>query len=110
MNIALLNERITFQRNQNEVDSIGNHTNSWKDVFSCYATIGGESGGEAARAGQTVEDGNCTFTVRYCSETAVVSPLTHRILFHGEIYDITSVDHMNFKMKSLKFSCRKVRR
>ena len=44
MEIALLNQRITFQRNAILTDHIGNHTSSWNDEFSCYATVGGESG------------------------------------------------------------------
>lgn len=49
-------------------------------------------------------DGNRQF------RTAVVGSTTHRIIFRDEIYDITNVDHMNFRKKCLKFSCRKVRR
>lgn len=33
-----------------------------------------------------------------------------RFIFRDEIYVITNVDHMNFKKKCLKFSCRKVRK
>ena len=64
MEIALLNERITFQRNSVLTDRIGSHTSSWNDEFSCYATVGGESGRngkETAVAGTTVEDADCTF-------------------------------------------------
>ena len=32
------------------------------------------------------------------------------LVFHGELYNITSVDHMNYKKKSLKIRCQKVRR
>ena len=56
MEIALLNQRITFQRNAVLTDHIGNHTGSWNDDFSCYATVGGESGRsgkEPAVAGTT---------------------------------------------------------
>ena len=37
MQISLLNERITFQRNVILTDHIGNHMSSWNDEFS--ATI-----------------------------------------------------------------------
>ncbi len=36
--------------------------------------------------------------------------VTHRILFRDQVYDIVSVDHLNYKKKCLKFTCRKVRR
>ena len=51
-----------------------------------------------------------TVTVRYCMKTAQITPTGFRIIFHGEVYDIVNVDHMNFKKKCLKFICRKVRR
>ncbi|WP_416372883.1 phage head closure protein [Helicobacter typhlonius] len=51
-----------------------------------------------------------TVTIRYCKKASEIGSTTHRIIFKGEIYDITNVDHTNFKKKCLKFSCRKVRR
>lgn len=113
MNVALLNEKVTFQENAVVVDEIGNHRNEWKDFYTCFATIGGEglaSSKEEEKAGTTVEDVAMTVSVRYCRKAAEIGSTTHRILFHGEIYDITNVDHMNYKKKSLKFTCRKVRR
>ena len=61
-------------------------------------------------AGTIVEDVSMTVTIRYWRKASEIGSTTHRIVFRDEIYDITNVDHMNFKKKSLKFSCRKVRR
>lgn len=113
MNIALLNEKVTFQKNTLVVDEIGNHRNEWVDFYTCFATIGGEglaSSKEEEKSGTIVEDVAMTVSIRYCRKAAEIKSTTHRILFHGEIYDITNVDHMNYRKKSLKFSCRKVRR
>ena len=49
MDVALLNQRIVFQKNAVITDSIGNHKNSWIDYCSCAATIGGESGKDRGR-------------------------------------------------------------
>lgn len=113
MNIGLLNEKVTFQKNSVVTDAIGNHKNVWDDYYSCYGTIGGEgfaSSKEKETAGTVVEDVGMTVTVRYCEKTAAISSTGYRVIFHGEIYDITNVDHLNFRKKYLKFSCRKVRR
>ena len=113
MDIGLLNEKVTFQKNVVSVDAIGNHRNVWEDFYSCFATIGGESGmgaKEKEAAGTTVDDSTMTVTVRYCQKASEIASVTHRLLFHGEIYDLIGVDHMNFKKKCLKFSCRKARR
>lgn len=110
MDIALLNVRITFQKNAVVVDAIGNHTNGWEDHYTCHATVSGEGGSEKAVAGQTVEDIDLAFTVRCCGKAAAVTADRFRILFDGAIYNIVSIDHMNYKRKALKFRCQKARR
>ena len=110
MDIGLLNFRILIQKNAVVSDAIGNRKNTWTDYFSCYATIGGESGTEVHRTGETLESADLTFTVRYSSETAAVTTTGYRIVYGGELYNIIAVDHQNNKRMSLKFRCSKVRR
>ena len=113
MDAALLNERVVFQKNEVYVDGTGNHVNVWVDHYSCFATIGGEglaSSKEKEAAGMTVEDVSMTVNVRYCNALKDAVSTGYRVVFHGEVYDIVNVDHMNYKKKSLKFMCRKVRR
>lgn len=110
MDIGLLNLRILIQKNAVVSDAIGNRKNTWTDYFSCYATIGGESGTEVHRTGETLESADLTFTVRYSSETAAVTTTGYRIVYGGELYNIIAVDHQNNKRMSLKFRCSKVRR
>ena len=110
---ALLNEKIVFLKNTVVTDAVGNHTNEWDEYYTCFATIGGEgmaSPKEEEVAGTTVEDVAMTVTVRYCNKAAAINSTGYRVLFKDEFYDIVNVDHMNFKKKSLKFGCRKVRR
>ena len=61
-------------------------------------------------AGTTVEDFSMTVSVRYCQKTAAITSTGYRVMFMGEIYNIENIDHMNFRKKSLKFTCRKERR
>lgn len=110
MKVSLLNEKILFQKSAVVSDAIGNHKNEWEDYYSCFATIGAEGGNEKSEAGQTVDGASITFTVRCCSQLVDIVSTGFRILFRGEIYNILSVDHMNYKKKSLKFRCEKVRR
>ena len=110
MDIAAMNVRGTFQKNETVTDQYGNHKNVWTDYFTCYATISGENGQEQAVVGETVENTDMNVTVRYCSETAVVTSTGYRILFAGELYNILAIDHLNFKKRALKFKCRKERR
>lgn len=110
MNVALMNERIELQKNTVVSDAIGNRKNTWAPYFECACTVGGESGREKDIAAQTVEQVEITFTVRSCTLTDAVKSDLFRIQFHGNIYNIISVDHMNYKHKCLKFRCRKEKR
>ena len=51
-----------------------------------------------------------TVTIRYCRKAAAIDSTHFRVMFMGEIYNIVNTDHMNFRKKSLKFTCRKERR
>ena len=42
LNVSLMNEKVTFQKNTVITDAIGNHKNGWEDFYTCHATIGGE--------------------------------------------------------------------
>lgn len=110
MEIALLNVKITFQKNSVVSDVIGNRKNIWTDYYTCHATVSGEGGKEKAAAGLTIVESDLAFTVRFCKRAAEVTADGFRIVFNGETYNIVSVDHMNYKKKSLKFQCEKVRR
>lgn len=63
MDIALMNVRIIFQRNEVVTDKIGNHRNVWSDFYFCYATVSGEGGTEKVATGLVVEDSDISFTV-----------------------------------------------
>ena len=48
-----------------------------------------------------------TFSVRYCRETAAVTSTGYRVHFHGDIYNILSIDPMNYQRKEIRFICRR---
>lgn len=109
MNVALLNEKITFQEATVITDNVGNKKNAWSDVYSCYATISGESANEDFIK-EAIEDRSmASFTVRYCDYISGVKTTTHRIKYNGEVYNIVGIDHQSYKKKSYKFITRKER-
>ena len=107
MEIALLNARITIQKNAVVTDGIGNHMNRWTDYYTCHATVSGEGGKEALSAGQTLAEETADFTIRYCGKAKEITSTGYRVLMGGEHYDIVAVDHQNYKRRSLKLRCRK---
>ena len=48
MDVAAMNVRIMFQKNEAVSDSIGNHKNVWAYYYSCQATISDSHGKSAA--------------------------------------------------------------
>ena len=110
MNIALLNTRITIQKNGVTVDTFGNHKTAWTDWYSCYATVSNESPSEATQAGMIVDNTKIDFTIRWCRNAAAITSENYRVAFSGELYNILGIDHMNFKKKLVKLKCQKVRR
>ena len=110
MDIALLNVKITVQKNETVVDAIGNHKNIWTDYHTCFATVSGEGGSEKSVAGLIVDDSDISFPVRWCRKLTDLDVRKHRIIFEGITYNLVSVDHMNFKKKCLKLKCEKERK
>lgn len=111
MDIGLLNERVTFQKNEIISDKIGNRKRKWVDYYECACTIGGESlkKMEEDENAVTEDVSEMTVTIRYCLTADTIDSTHYRVIFQGETYDIIAVDHQNFKKKSLKFRCRRER-
>ena len=113
MDIAAMNVRITFQKQDVVADEIGNRSNEWTDYYSCFATISNSSGKtdtESEGAGTTLDELDIGFTVRFCQKTFAVNSTGYRIVWNGEVYNIVKVDYLNMKKRGLKFRCRKVER
>lgn len=106
MDIARLKERITIEKLTVKVDEIGNHTNGWEDYYSCYAypntyTVD-ETNGKVDYENQTI-----AFSVRACEKTKVLTSTNYRVRFKGQVYNIVSIDMMNYDNKEIKICCKK---
>lgn len=110
MNVALLNVKISIEKSYVVVDEIGNRRNTWESYFNCFATVSGEGGRESSVAGTMVDDSDISFFIRFCQKTSAINNTEFRVVFDGQIYNILSVDHMNYKKKSIKLKCQKARR
>lgn len=101
-----MNERITVEKNTTVKDKVGNHVNTWEEYFSCFTYASTYEAEE--RSGEvTTEERTVAFSVRYCSELKNLNSTNFRIRFHGEIYNIRSVDMMNYQRREIKLLCRK---
>ena len=109
MKIGRMNERITFQKNDIVANQYKNRVPVWSDYFSCYTYASTYTANEDGDVVVSEEE-SITFQVRYCSELADVTSTGYRILFHGEAYNILSVDRMNYQKQEIRFACRKEKR
>lgn len=101
--------KITIQKSVTVIDNIGNHKNEWQDYFTCHADLSNENGREIANAGLTIADYDLAFTVRLCNKFKNLKSDNCRIKYNGDIFNIDSIDHMNFTNQFLKFKCKRER-
>lgn len=98
------NQRITFQQNTVSNDEYENQVQTWVDYFTCWAYANtlqtSETDTDIPQDQETI-----TFETRYCPELGVVDSTNYRIKYNGKLYDILSVDQMNYQYRTLKFRC-----
>ena len=95
-------ERITIQRSTLGNDKAGNHVVSWEDHFSCSAYVNNLSGKEYWEAAQVNAQKDVYFIIRYCSEVSAMDTEHYRVLFRGQVYNITFIDNVRYQNKTLK--------
>ena len=110
MRISDLNRKITFQNKAVEVDEIGNHKSVWSDYLSTSSYISFQGKGEEVFLGMEVDRSDISFTVRFQNRLKNINTSEYRIIFEDEIYNIISIDFMNYKNRLIKFRCGKVSR
>lgn len=83
-------------------DSAGNHVLSWEDHYTCSAYVNNLSGTEYWEAAQVNAQKDIYFIIRYCSEVSVMDTEHYRVLFRGQVYNITFLDNVKYQNKTLK--------
>lgn len=91
VSIAERNQRITIQRNETVTDRIGNHTSAWTDFLELWANVTMTASTEGTEAGVTSMTQGLKAIVLKSAETTAIRSNCHRIIFDGEIYNITGV-------------------
>ena len=104
--IARFNERLTIQKNVVTVDEYKNHLNIWTDYFSCYTYASTFQSDREREEAVTSEERTISFEVRYCTELQDLDSTHYRVVFHGDHYDIQTVDFMNYQKKVIRILCK----
>ena len=91
-------------------DKAGNHVLVWEDYFCCSAFVNGLSGKEYWEAAQVNAQRDIYFIIRYCSEVAGMDTEHYRVLFRGQVYNITFIDNVRYQNRMLKLRASLVKR
>lgn len=93
---------VTIQQYVSGFDDIGNPSEEWQDYKTCYAYVNGLSGREYWEAAVVHGENTVEFVFRWKSFFDSMNTKQYRLLFNGGIYDITSIDNIQFRNKTVK--------
>lgn len=100
--IGKMNSRIIIQKSTPENDRNGNHMLAWTDFYKCFAYANNLSGKEYWAAAQSNAQNEVSFVVRYCRKLSALTSENYRVLFNGEAYNISFVDNVQYRDKTIK--------
>lgn len=95
-------ERIMIQKSTPGTDKAGNHVLTWMDHYTCSAYVNNLSGKEYWEAAQVNAQKDVFFLIRYCSEVAEMDTEHYRIVFRGQVYNITFLDNVKYQNRTVK--------
>ena len=93
---------VTIQQYVSGFDDIGNPSEEWQEYKTCYAYVNGLSGREYWEAAVVHGENTVEFVFRWKPFFDSMNTKQYRILFNGGIYDITSIDNIQFRNKTVK--------
>lgn len=93
---------VTIQQYVSGFDDIGNPSEEWQEYKTCYAYVNGLSGREYWEAAVVHGENTVEFVFRWKPFFDSINTKQYRLLFNGGIYDITSIDNIQFRNKTVK--------
>ena len=102
MNASMLKNKITIQKKTAVADDIGKISEVWSDYMAVHAYANRLSGQELIIAAANGQQDTVTFSVRYCGTLADLNSNDFRIIFMGRIFNILTVDNVQFMNVELK--------
>ena len=102
MNASMLKNKITIQKKAAVADDIGKISEIWSDFMAVHAYANRLSGQELIVAAANGQQDTVTFFVRYCRALSEINSNDFRIVFMGRIFNILTVDNVQFLNVELK--------
>ena len=102
MDAGAFRSLIQFQQYVEGFDEIGNPSHEWKDYKQAYAYVNGLSGREYWEAAVVHGENTVEFIFRWKPLFDLINTKQYRIVFNGSVYDIVSIDNLQFRNKLVK--------
>ena len=104
MSSGRLRQRITIQERVSSTDSRGFQHVSWQDICTVWAAAENLRGREFFAAAAVQAEHTVKFTIRYREG---ITPAM-RIVFDGKTYNITGIDHGQYRKRHLEIRAMEV--
>ena len=102
INASMLKNKITIQKKTAVPDDIGKISEKWSGFMVAHAYANSLSGQEQIIAAANGQQDTVTFSVRYCRALSEINSNDFRIVFMGRIFNILTVDNVQFLNVELK--------
>ena len=102
MNAGEYREPFTIEKNTYKPDEIGNQVSSWVEYYKGYAFVNNLYGSEYWEAAQTQAENTVVFTTRYHPLLNKMNTKGFRIVYRGQIYNISSIDNVKYRNELVK--------
>ena len=103
---GMLRSKITIQKKAAVPDDIGQISEKWADFYTCRCYANRENGEEAVIAAALGQRDTVVFSCRYCSALAEVNSVDYRIVFGGAVFNILSVDNVQYLNREIKLRAK----
>lgn len=102
MDAGAYRNKVVIQKYAGEFDGIGNPDGKWEDFKKAYAYVNGLSGREYWEAANVKQENTVEFIFRWKSFFDEMNTKQFRILFRNEVYNINSIDNIQFRNQTVK--------
>ena len=110
MEVGAMRQRIAIQKASVTEDEIGNRQNTWADYHACFAYVNHTTPKQKHPPPQTHPPHTNHNTKPSCKKLERLDCSQFRILFAGRIYNLTTVDDVQFRHQRLKLTGERVKR
>ncbi len=102
MDAGAYNQKVVIEKLSNDYDDIGNPIEAWKPFKKVHAYMNGLSGKEYWEAAKLNAENTVDFVFRWKRFFDEIDTKNYRIVWKGKIFDIKTIDNVQFRNETVK--------